>query len=95
MLTIDACGQARPTCEKIVSYVRQILLFLIHSYVKSHINNDIWIPPNLQDDSGDMQYSVSNTAHKEFHFPHFVMVIMVLWAELWFVVISRNVILIM
>ena len=34
----------KPIFEKISSYVQGILLFLFYSYVKSHLNNDIWIP---------------------------------------------------
>ena len=32
-------------------------------------------------------YSASNPVRTELHFSHFVMVITVLWAELWFVVV--------
>ena len=36
-----------------------------------------------------MQYSASNPVRRNSIFPHFVMVIMVLWAELWFVVLCQ------
>ena len=34
----------RPTCEKILSYIQRILLFLLYSYVKSHFDNDSCLP---------------------------------------------------
>jgi hypothetical protein len=40
----------------------------------------------LQDGSGNRQYSASNPCVWNYIFRHFVMVI-VLWAELWFVVV--------
>ncbi len=57
--------------------------------MKSHLDNDSCLP-NLQDDSGNIQYSASNPLRTELHFPHFIMVITVLWAELWFVVAHCN-----
>jgi hypothetical protein len=36
-----------------------------------------------------MQYSMSNLVHMELHFLHFVMVITVVWAELWFVIVCQ------
>jgi hypothetical protein len=64
----------KPISKKIVPCVRQILLFLFYSYVKSHLDNHIWIPiyktiPEICNTLRQTQ-CVRNSI-----FPHFVVVI--------------------
>jgi hypothetical protein len=59
--------------------------FATYSYVRSHVGNDSCLPiykTNLVIlcDTPHQTHCVGNSI-----FPHFVMVMTVLWAELWFV----------
>jgi hypothetical protein len=76
--------------KKARTYVRRILLFLFYSYVKSHLDNDIWIPiyktiPAICNTPRQTQ-CIPNSI-----FPHFIMVIMMCCGGpscgLWFVVV--------
>ena len=71
------------------SYVRPILLFLFYSYVKCRLDNDSCLPIYK------MIPAICNTPRqtnsvRNYIFPHFVMVITALWAELWVVVVRCN-----
>ena len=89
-------GVSYPPVSTVVSiarkptYVRRIHLFLFYSYVKSHLDNDIWIPiyKTIQ--------AICNTPRQtqcvpNSIFPHFIMVIMMCCGGpscgLWFVVV--------
>ncbi len=79
-------ARSQRDCENLGSRVRPILLFLSYSYVKSHLDNDSRLPiyktiPEICNTPRQTQF-VWN-----YIFPHFVMVITVLWVELWFVVV--------
>ncbi len=79
------CKQSR----EFLLYVRPILLFLPYSYVKSHLDNDSCLP------ICKTIPAISNTPRQSHFvgniiFPHFVMVMTVLWAELWSVVACCN-----
>ncbi len=61
---------------------------ILHTTRKgTHLDNDSCLPI-YKKYHGDVRYSATNPVRTELHFPHFVrvMVITVLWAELWFVV---------
>ncbi len=75
--------------ENFLSYVRPILLFLSYSYVESHLDDDSCLP------ICKTIPVISNTPHQTHFirnsiFLHFVMVMTVLWAELWAVVARCN-----
>ena len=68
-----------------LSYIRPILLFFSYSYMKIHLDNDscLSICKTIP--------AISNTPRqthsvRNYIFLHFVMVITVLWADLWFAV---------
>ena len=78
-----------PFWEKVFLMSDEYFYFYFFSYVKSHLNNDIWIPIYKTIPA------ICNTPHQtqciqNSIFPHFIMVITqcnVLWAEFWFVVV--------
>ena len=64
------------------------LPFLFYSYMKSDVGNNICLPIYKTNPA------ICNTLHQtncvgNSIFPHFVMVMTVLWAKLWFVVVCR------
>jgi hypothetical protein len=73
---------------RIFLYVRLILLFLPYSYVKSHLDDDSCLPIYKTNpaicDTPHQTHCIGNSI-----FPHFVIVMTMLWAELWFVVECR------
>jgi len=84
-------GQLARKLYRTLSYIQRILLFLFYSYVKSHLDNHVWIPIyktipaicNTPRQTQCLQNSIFRTLSWW----------IVLWAKLWFVVICWNVIL--
>ena len=79
----------KPLLGESVSYVRRILLFLFYSYVKSHLDNDIWIPI-YKTISAICNTPRQTQCVRNSIFPHFIMVIMLCCGPscgLWFVVV--------
>ncbi len=79
---------AKENHKKGVFYIFPPVPFLSYSYVKSHLNNDSCLPiyktiPAICDTPHQTQ------SVQKYISLHFIMVIMVLWAKLWFVVVCQ------
>jgi hypothetical protein len=86
--TRSYCHAAMWIARKPAPTYEQFSQFATYSYVRSYLGNDSCLPIYKTNpaicDTPHQTHCVGNSI-----FPHFVMVMTVLWAELWFVVECR------
>ena len=79
----------RPSVDRKKAHLCTTNTFISILFLREESSPQRYLDSYLQDNSGDMQYSASNPVRAEFHFPHFIMVIMCCGPScgLWFVVV--------